>query len=75
MLTEQAKMFMVEELAKEMVLLLIEEKGMTMREALHALYTSDTYMRLTETDNQLYTQSTGYVYEYLEKELATGKIS
>ncbi len=75
MLTEQAKIFMIEEIAKEMVLLLMEEKGMTMHEALHTLYTSDTYMRLVETENQLYTQSTGYVYEYLETELATGKMA
>ena len=74
MLTEQAKMCMIEEIAKEISLLLMEEKKMTMHEALHTLYTSDTYMRLTETNNQLYTQSTGYVYEYLETELATGKM-
>lgn len=75
MLTEQAKQFMIEEIAKEMICLLIEEKDMTMREALHTLYTSDTYARLTDTTNGLYTQSTTYVYEYLENELATGKIS
>ena len=75
LLTEQAKSFMVEEIAKDIVLLLMEEKGMTMREALHVLYTSDTYARLTDTKNQLYTQSTFYVYEYLENELAKGKIA
>lgn len=75
MLTEQAKMFMIEEIAKDIVCLLIEEKGMTMREALQTLYTSDTYARLTETGNQLYTQSTNYVYEYLENELATGRMA
>ena len=35
MLTEQAKQFMIEEISKEMVYLLIEEKGMSMQEALH----------------------------------------
>ena len=75
MLTEQAKQFMIEEISKEMVYLLIEEKGMSMQEALHALYTSDTYARLTETQNGLYTQSTAYVYEYLENELAKVKIA
>lgn len=75
MLTEQAKQFMIEEISKEMVYLLIEEKGMSMQEALHALYTSDTYARLTEAQNGLYTQSTAYVYEYLENELAKGKIA
>lgn len=74
MLTEQAKMFMIEEIAKEIVLILMDEKKMAMREALHALYTSDTYARLTDTKNQLYTQSTAYVYEYLNNELALGKM-
>ena len=75
MLTEEAKRFMIEEVSKEMVLLLIEEKGMNMKEALHALYTSDTYARLADTSNGLYTQSTAYVYEYLENELAMEKIA
>lgn len=74
MLTEQAKSFMIEEIAKEIVLLLMEEKGVSMREAIHTLYTSDTYARLIDTKNQLYAQSTAYVYEYLENELAMGKM-
>lgn len=75
MLSEGIKTFMIEEIAKELVYLLINEHGMSMREALHTLYTSDTYSKLTETQNGLYTQSTAYVYEYLEKELTTGKIA
>ena len=46
-----------------------------MQEALHVLYTSDTYARLTETSNGLYAQSTAYVYEYLENEITKGKIA
>ena len=66
---------MIEEIAKELVLLLMEEHKLSMREALRTLYTSDTYARLTETHNGLYTQSTAYVYEYLENEIRTGKMS
>ena len=55
-------------------MLLMEERHMKMREALRTLYTSDTYARLTETHNGLYFQSTAYIYEYLETELATGKM-
>ena len=60
--------FMIEEISKEIVLLLMEEHQMDMREALKALYTSDTYSRLINLDTGLYAQSTAYVYEYLEKE-------
>lgn len=46
-----------------------------MQEAIHALYTSDTYDRLSNLHTGLYAQSAAYVYEYLEKELATGKMA
>ena len=67
--------FMIEEISKDIVLLLMEERGMSLEEAMRTLYTSDTYDRLSNLRTGLYTQSTAYVYEYLEKELTTGKIS
>ena len=67
--------FMIEEISKDIVLLLMEEHGMNMDEAIRTLYTSDTYDRLTRPDTGLYAQSTAYVYEYLETELATGKMA
>ena len=89
--------FMIEEISKDIVLLLMKEHGMSMQEAIkgscklspwsmkehgmsmqeaiHALYTSDTYDRLSNLHTGLYTQSAAYVYEYLEKELATGKMA
>ena len=67
--------FMIEEISKDIVLLLMEERGMSLEEAMHTLYTSDTYDRLSNLRTGLYTQSTAYVYEYLEKELTTGKIA
>ncbi|MDO4181728.1 MAG: hypothetical protein Q4D36_10630 [Bacteroidales bacterium] len=66
--------FMIEEISKEIVLLLMSEHQMDMQEALRTLYTSDTYASLTNIHNGLYTQSTPYIYEYLEHELATGKM-
>ena len=39
--------FMIEEISKEIVLLLMEEHGMDLKEALRTLYTSDTYAKLT----------------------------
>lgn len=67
--------FMIEEISKEIVLLLMEEHQLDIIEALRTLYTSDTYLRLINLNTGLYTQSTAYVYEYLEKELTTGKIA
>lgn len=48
---------------------------MDIDEALRTLYTSDTYARLINLNTGLYSQSTAYVYEYLERELATGKVA
>lgn len=67
--------FMVEEISKDIVLLLMEEYGMSLDDAMRVLYTSDTYNRLSDLHTGLYSQSTAYVYEYLEKELATGKMA
>lgn len=67
--------FMIEEIAKEILLLLIEEQHVDLQQALRLLYTSDTYARLIDVKTGLYAQSTAYIYEYLEKELATGKIA
>ena len=66
--------FMIEEISKDIVLLLIKEYDMNIDEAMRTLYTSDTYDRLSNLHTGLYTQSTAYIYEYLEKELVTGKI-
>lgn len=67
--------FMVEDISSELVVLLMEEHHMSMDKALRALYTSDTYARLISPTSGLCTQSTAYVYEYLEHELATGKVA
>ena len=45
---------MIEEISKEIIGLLMSERGLSMED---------------------YSQSTAYVYEYLDKELSTGKMS
>lgn len=67
--------FMIEDISKEIILLLMKEHQMDIHEALRTLYTSDTYSKLMTLSTGLYTQSTAYIYEYLEKELTTGKIA
>jgi hypothetical protein len=69
------EMFMIEELVKEMALILIDEKGMSMMDALDAIYNSDTCSSLINLKSGLYSQSTAYVYEYLDNELSTGSMN
>lgn len=67
--------YLIECMAKDLVLMLIERRGLDMKTALRTLYTSDTYAKLTDTCTGLYYQSPGYVYDFLEKEITTGKMS
>lgn len=68
-------MYLIEELVKDMAIILITEKGMTMMQALDTIYNSDTYTSLINLKTGLYSQSTAYVYEYLDNELNTGKMA
>lgn len=54
-MTETA--FMIEDISKEIVLILMEEEGMSMVDALRTLYNSKTYERLANTSQRpIYTE-------------------
>lgn len=67
--------YMIEETTKEMIALLIENRGISMEDAVNLVYTSETFSKLCNLSTGLYFQSTPYVYEYLEKELIKGKLT
>ncbi|HIZ88135.1 MAG TPA: hypothetical protein IAC03_08285 [Candidatus Coprenecus pullistercoris] len=64
-----------EALTVELTQMLMENWGYSMQEALTVLYNSDTFERLSDPATGLYFQSAGYVYDYLQNELTSGKIS
>lgn len=66
--------FMIEELVKELILRLMDERGLTMKQALDTVYNSDTYMKVLDERTGLFSQSTTYVYSILETEIMTGRI-
>lgn len=66
--------FMIEELVKEIALRLMDERGLTMKQALDTVYNSETYSKLLDVRTGLFSQSTAYVYSILETEILTGKI-
>lgn len=66
--------FMIEELVKELALRLMDERGLTMRQALDTVYNSETYTKVLDLRTGLFSQSTTYVYSILETEILTGKI-
>ncbi len=67
--------FMIEELVKDLVLKLMEDRKITMAEALGLVYNSDTYEKILDLETGLFSQSTAYVYEILARELTEGRIT
>lgn len=66
--------FTIEELVKELALRLMDERGLSMKEALDTIYNSDTYTKVLDQRTGLFSQSTAYVYSILETEILTGKL-
>ena len=66
--------FVIEELVKELALRLMDERGLTMKQALDSIYNSETYTKVLDLRTGLYSQSTAYVYSFLENELLTGRL-
>lgn len=63
--------YLIESLTRDMITTLMEERGLTMREAMDVVYRSHTYSALSNPKTGLYYQSDAYVTEQLEEELAS----
>ena len=61
--------FMIESLTRDVVTLLMEERGLQMREAMDLFYGSRTFDALSNPETGLYIQSPAYVYDLLCSEL------
>lgn len=60
---------MKEEIVKDLISRLMEEKGFTMDKAFDAVYTSRLFEKLNNPKTGLFFQSSGYVYSFLTSEL------
>ena len=60
---------MKEEIVKDLISRLMEERGMSMQEAFDKVYNSRLFEKLNNPQTGLYFQSSGYVYSYLLDEL------
>ena len=66
--------YMKECMARDLVVMLVDEQKMSLHGALDALYQSEPYAKLKDTRSGLYFQSPVYVYGFLRKEILTGKM-
>ncbi len=60
---------MKEEIVKDLISRLIDERGLSIEQAFDAVYTSRLFEKLNDPKTGLYFQSSGYVYSYLTEEL------
>ena len=69
------EIFMVETLTRELIARLMEERSLSMREAMDIVYNSKTYAALNNLNTGLYFQSPAYVYDVLEEEIKVFEIN
>ncbi|MBP5424027.1 MAG: hypothetical protein J6Y78_16465 [Paludibacteraceae bacterium] len=67
--SEQEFKFMTECITSDIIQLLMDREHYSLSEAVGIVYDSATYSALLRPESGLYFQSSGYVYEYLRKEL------
>ena len=74
-MTQNQQEYLISHIVDKMANYLIEDFHLDIPSALNVIYTSDTYRILSDTENDLYSQSPSYVYEWLKQEFLTGKMS
>ena len=60
---------MKEEIVKDMISRLMEERGLSLQQAFDAVYTSRLFEKLSDPKTGLFFQSSGYVYSFLLEEI------
>lgn len=60
--------FMIESLTRDVVALLMEEKGLSMREAMDAFCSSRTFDALSKPETGLFFQSPAYILDEFKNE-------
>ena len=66
---------MKEEIVKDMIARLMEERDLSLQQAFDAVYTSRLFEKLSDPNTGLFFQSSGYVYSYLAEALDTIPLS
>lgn len=56
------------------IMLMSQNKGMNMNDALSVVFNSDTYQKIMDEKAGLYYQSARYVFSFLDSEIKNGKI-
>ena len=65
--------FLIDTIVENMALFLMQDKNISMTDALATIYNSTLYEKIIDTGTGLYYQSARYNYNMLSKELEYGK--
>ena len=60
---------MKEEIVKDLIARLMDERGLSLQQAFDAVYTSHLFEKLSDPKTGLCFQSSGYVYSFLIEEI------
>ena len=60
---------MKEEIVKDMISRLMDERDLSLQQAFDAVYTSRLFEKLSDPKTGLFFQSSGYVYSFLKEEI------
>ena len=63
------RQFQIEHLTQELVTMLMDDRNMTMEQALDTVYRSHTYKKIEKVSTGLFYQGAVYVMDMLEEEL------
>ncbi len=66
--------YMLEGMTRDLAVMLMERREMSMTDALDTIYNSETYDKLSNPRSGLYFQAPGYVYDFLDKEIEYGRM-
>ena len=66
---EQDRQFQIECLTNELITMLMDERGLTMEQAMETVYSSHTFEKVERPSTELYYQSPVYVMDMLREEL------
>lgn len=64
------RQYLIECLSSDLIQMMMEERQISMSDAMHIIYNSETYRKLEDERTGLYYQSPVYVMDYLIEELS-----
>ena len=68
---ERDRQFQIEYLTQELIAMLMEDRGMTLEQAMDVVYRSHTFEKIENANTGLFYQGPVYVMDMLEEELGS----